>query len=158
MARGSVTVEVVVDADAEMTWAAATDWAWQGEWMLGTTVEGTELGGVGVGGGIRAITGIAGRGVVDTMVITAWDPPHVCDVLHTGKIVRGTGRFEVVALPGGRSRFIWSEELELPLGLLGAISWPLVRPLFAFGVRRSLLTMARLTPTRPRPPVTGAPS
>ena len=65
------------------------------------------------------------------------------DVLHTGRVVKGTGIFEVVDLGGGRSRFVWSEILDLPLGLLGRLGFPLVRPLFAWGVQRSLKRFAR---------------
>jgi hypothetical protein len=62
---------------------------------------------------------------------------------HTGRVVRGLGVFEVFALPDGRSRFVWSEELDLPLGALGRLGWPLVRPGFTWGVRRSLEALAR---------------
>jgi hypothetical protein len=82
------------------------------------------------------------------MVITEWDPPHRCAVLHTGRVVRGTGLFEVVDLGGGRSRFVWSEELELPLGAVGRAGWLLVRPLFMAGLRRSLARFAEWVPTR----------
>ncbi|HXV93884.1 MAG TPA: SRPBCC family protein, partial [Pseudonocardia sp.] len=54
------------------------------------------------------------------------------------------GVFEVVDLGGGRSRFVWSELLDLPLGALGRLGWPLVRPVFAAGVQQSLRRMARL--------------
>jgi hypothetical protein len=111
--------------------------------MLGTTVRATDQDGVGVGGGIEAFTGVGRLGFLDTMVITEWDPPRRCVVDHTGRVVRGLGVFEVFALPDGRSRFVWSEELDLPLGVLGRLGWPLVRPGFAWGVRRSLEALAR---------------
>ncbi len=144
--RVPIVVDVLVDAPVEAVWAAVTDWERQSDWMLGTTVRGTTHRGVGLGGGIEAWTGLGRgnrRGFVDTMVITEWDPPHRCAVLHTGNVVKGTGLFEVFALPGGRSRFVWSEELELPLGVLGRIGWPVVRPAMAAGVRSSLNKLAR---------------
>jgi len=110
--------------------------------MLGTTVRGTEQDGQGVGGGIEAFTGIGRLGVVDTMRIEHWEPPHRCHVVHTGKVIKGTGTF-VVEPRGEGSRFVWREDLELPLGLLGRLGWPLVRPAFAFGVRLSLRRFAR---------------
>ena len=97
-----------------------------------------------VGSEISAFTGLGPAGFLDTMTITRWDAPYRVDVLHTGKVVRGTGIMEVVALPGGRSRFIWSEDLDLPLGWLGQLGWPLARPAFLIGVRRSLLAFGRL--------------
>jgi hypothetical protein len=143
-----IVLEVEVDAPAAATFEAAVDWDRQGEWMLGTRVRGTAQQGRGVGGGIEAFTGIGRLGFLDTMEITAWDPPRRCDVLHTGWLVRGTGSFEVLDRGDGRSAFRWSEELELPWGRLGRAGWPLVRPLFVAGVRRSLVRFARWAPTR----------
>jgi hypothetical protein len=45
---------------------------------------------------------------------------------------------EVVALPGGRSRFLWSEDFELPLGALGAVGWPVGKWPLLGGVKASL--------------------
>jgi hypothetical protein len=140
---GTISVDVCVDAPVDEVWRAVTDWAGQSEWMLGTRVWATEQDGVGVGGGVAAFTGVGRAGFLDTMVITRWEPPHRCDVRHTGRVVRGTGRFEVFALRQDRSRFVWSEELDLPLGPFGRAGWPLVRPAFAFGVQRSLDKLAR---------------
>lgn len=132
-----------VDAPVEQTWAGATDWARQGEWMLGTTVRPTKQGGQGVGGGIEAFTGIGKLGFLDTMDITVWEPPYKCHVVHTGKLVRGTGWFDVEPRGEGLSTFVWREDLELPLGLLGRAGWPLVKPAFAYGVQVSLNRFAR---------------
>ena len=139
----TLVLTVDVDAPVEQTWAGATDWARQGEWMLGTRVRGTAQDGVGVGGGIEAFTGVGRLGFLDTMEITRWEPPRVCHVLHTGRVVRGTGEFEVRARGDARSTFVWREDLDLPLGVLGRAGWPLVKPLFAYGVRRSLKGFAR---------------
>lgn len=143
-----IVLSVDVEASPEQTWAAVTDWDGQGSWMLGTRVRGTAQGGQGVGGGIEGFTGIGPFGVLDTMTITGWDPPRRCVVQHTGRLVRGSGAFEVEALPGGRSRFVWSEWLDLPLGFVGQVGFLLVRPLFAAGVRLSLRRFARWVPTR----------
>ncbi len=140
---GHIAVDVIVDAPPQLVWEAVTDWARQSEWMLGTTVRATDRDGVGVGGGIEAFTGVGRAGFLDTMVITEWDPPRRCVVRHTGDVVKGLGIFEVVALPEGRSRFVWAEELDLPLGVLGRLGWPLIRPGFAWGVRHSLVKLAR---------------
>jgi hypothetical protein len=67
-----------------------------------------------------------------------------CVVRHTGRVVRGEGVFEVVELGPARTRFLWSELLDLPLGALGRAGWPIVRPVFRAGVRQSLRRMARL--------------
>lgn len=142
-----VTLALTVDVHAPVTdtWHAAVDWEAQSAWMLGTEVRATRGGGRAVGGTLEAFTGltVAGRrlGFLDPMRITAWDPPHRCDVVHTGRVVRGTGTFAVEERPGG-SRFLWREDLDLPLGLLGRLGWLLVRPLFAAGLRVSLQRFA----------------
>ena len=138
-----IVLHVDIDAPPERAWAALTAWETQGEWMVLTRVWSTDLGGIGVGGGIEGCTGIGPVGVLDTMRITVWDPPRRCDVLHTGRVVKGTGIFEVIELGAGRSRLVWSEILDLPLGVLGRLGFPLVRPLFAWGVQRSLNRFAR---------------
>lgn len=143
-----IELRVDVDAPAGAVWDAAVDWDTQGDWMLGTRVAGTAQGGRGVGGGIEAFTGLGPLGVLDTMVITEWDPPRRCAVRHTGRVVRGGGVFEVVALGPGRSRFVWSEQLELPLGLVGRAGFALLRPLFVAGVRLSLRRFAEQVAAR----------
>ena len=145
-----LALSVDIAASAERTWAAITDWPGQAEWILGTTVAVTRGDGAGVGSTIAARTGLGPAGFVDTMTITAWDPPRACGVLHTGRVVRGTGEFRVEPLGPDRSRFTWSEDLELPLGALGRAGWPVVRPLFVAGLRRSLARFAAWVPTRPQ--------
>jgi hypothetical protein len=138
-----LVASVDVDASAYRVWDRVVAWERQGEWIPATTVRGTAGGGRGVGARVQAWTGVGRVGFVDTMVITQWEPPHRCMVLHTGRVVRGTGAFEVLALPGGRSRFVWSEWVEPPLGLLGQLGWVALRPLLGRVLARSLRTLAR---------------
>ena len=145
--------QVDVDAPPEQVWAALVDWDRQGEWMLLTDVRAGAQDGQGVGGELAARTGVPvlGRrlGVLDTMLITSWQPPWRVDVRHTGRVVRGTGTFEVRPRTGGGSTFVWTEGLDLPLGVLGRLGWPLVRPAFAAGVRLSLRRFARYAEAHP---------
>jgi uncharacterized protein YndB with AHSA1/START domain len=141
-------LEVDVDAPVERTWAAVTDWDRQSEWMLATRVRGTVNDGRGVGGRIRATTGVGPVGIVDSMEITRWEPPHGAYVRHLGRIVRGTAAFEVRERPGG-STFVWTEDLDLPFGALGRVGFRLVRPLFGYGLRLSLRRFAGWAPAYP---------
>jgi hypothetical protein len=142
-----LSLDVVVAAPVEAVFDAFTQWAAQGEWMLGTRVEVRAGDGASNGSELAGWTGLGPVGFWDTMTITRWEPPYRVDVLHTGSVVRGTGTMEVLALPDGRSRFVWSEDLDLPLGLLGRLGWPLVKPAFVAGVRRSLRSFGRLVET-----------
>ncbi|MGY1604955.1 SRPBCC family protein [Geodermatophilus sp. SYSU D00815] len=142
-----------VEAPPERVWAALTDWVRQGEWMLATDVRPVVGPAQGVGGRLIAVTGPrlpGGRrvGVVDTFEITRWEPPTRVDVLHTGRVVRGPGTFEVHAR-GERSTFVWSERVDLPLGVLGRLGWPLVAPVVRAGYRASLRRFAELARTHP---------
>ena len=149
----SVSVDVTINAPVDVVFAAFSQWAEQGRWMLGTRVEVRSGDGATIGSQLAAWTGSGPLGFWDTMVITRWEPPYRVDVLHTGHVVKGTGAMEVIALPAGRSRFVWSEGLELPLGVLGRLGWPVARPLLKAGVRRSLKDFGRLVESGvlPRP-------
>lgn len=134
---------VDVDAPAEAVWAAVTDWERQSDWMLATTARVTRARGQGVGGAIEAVTALGPLRVVDSMEITAWQPPELCVVRHTGRVVRGAAAFRVIPLTASRSRFVWCEWLDLPLGMVGQLGWLGVRPVVGAGVGYSLRRLAR---------------
>lgn len=145
-----VEARVEVTAPPETVFAAATDWERQGEWILGTTVRVRHGDGRSVGSEVEAVTGIRGIGVTDSMRITVWDAPFRCEVRHLGTVVRGTGIFAVVPRGRDAATFEWAEQLELPLGALGALSAPLLRPVFGYGLRLSLVRFADFCRTYPR--------
>jgi hypothetical protein len=128
-----------VDAPAPRVWDVLTDWDAHDRWMLLTRAEG----GHAEGESISAFTGVGRVGFVDTMTITLWDPPRRAVVRHTGTVVRGSAAFEVDALAPDRARVVWSEWLDLPLGVVGRLGWPIVRPLLRAGVQVSLRRLAR---------------
>ncbi|MDX6226005.1 MAG: hypothetical protein QOE64_2381 [Frankiales bacterium] len=137
-----LVLSIDIPAPQQRVWDAVVDWPTQREWMLLTDVRATADDGVGLGAQLAAFTGIGPVGFLDTMTITAWEPPHRCRVVHTGKVVRGTAAFEVQRLTDGRSRFVWSEWVVLPFGIFGRVGWLFVKPLVALGVRYSLRRLA----------------
>jgi hypothetical protein len=146
--RVTLPVPIEVDAPAEAVWAYVTDWERQGEWMLGTRVRVTGGEGRGAGTTLRAVTGVGPLGVVDTMEVVAFTPPSGeqpgrAAVRHTGRVIRGEGYFEVVPLGPQRCRFTFTELIDLPLGALGRLGWPLARPVVKAGFDASLRRMAR---------------
>ncbi len=138
MRSNHIAMSLVINAPIEKVWAALADWESQGEWMLQTTVEVTSEIREGVGTSIAAFTGVGKLGVMDYMTVTAWNPPNVCDVVHTGKIIKGTGRFELTALTPQSTRFDWSEEILAPRAL-----FLLIAPGLYVGVRISLSALRR---------------
>jgi len=137
-----------VDAPPERVWALLTDWERQGEWMLLTDVRTVDGPAQRLHGRLAARTGLplpGGRrlGVLDTMIITKWEPPHLVEVQHTGRIVRGPGTFEVQPR-GEHSTVVCTEVWYLPYGYLGVAGWFLARPLVVRGLRTSLRRLAAL--------------
>jgi hypothetical protein len=134
-----------VAAPAEATWSLLTDWERQSDWAMLTRTHGVgPHGGHAVGEGVHAFTGVGPIGFLDTMVITAWEPPYRCAVRKTGRVVRGSAEFGVEPIGASRSRVVYEAEVDLPAGVLGEMVWPLVRAVLATGFRRSLRTLARL--------------
>jgi hypothetical protein len=146
-----LTVSVDVAATPERVWDAAVDWDRQHEWMALTRVRG----GQGPGARLEAFTGVGRLGFVDPMTVTTWDPPRRCVVRHDGRVVRGTAAFEVVPLPGGQARFVWTEWLVLPLGLVGELGFALLKPLIRWPLVWSMRRFATFVSSRG---TSGAPS
>lgn len=138
-----LTLAVEVAAPPDVVFEALVDWRSQGEWMLGTRVWPTHQDGRGVGGRICAFTGVGPVGFADPMEITLWEPPYRCHVRHLGRVVRGTGTFDIEPAGSGRSRFTWSEQLDLPGGAAGRAGFLAARPLIGAGLRLSLTRFAR---------------
>lgn len=147
MRSNHIAISTLIKAPAEKVWNAIGDWESQGEWMLQTKVILKSEKAEGVGVKIAAFTGPFYRlyprfkffGLLDLMEVTHWDPPHRCDVIHYGKILKGSGTFEVLALDSANTTFHWSEEVIAPRLLFIA-----VKPFLWLGVKISLARFARL--------------
>jgi len=144
--KNTLAIRVNCEAPMEKVWARIADWSSQGEWMLATRVWVTSEISEGVGTSIAAFTGPAHRiyprfsslGLLDTMTVTTWQPPTRCDVIHTGKILKGTGTFQIESTGSHSSTFYWSETIDIHrvLFLIGA-------PFIWLGVRISLARFVR---------------
>ena len=144
--KNTLAIRVQCDAPIEKVWARIADWGSQGEWMVATRVWVTSEISEGVGTSIAAFTGPTHRiyptfsflGLLDTMTVTAWEPPTRCDVIHTGRVLKGTGTFQIQSTGPHSSTFFWSETIDIhrALFLLGA-------PFIWLGVRISLARFAR---------------
>lgn len=138
MRSNHIAMSLVIEAPINKVWAALADWESQSDWMLQTTVEVTSDIREGVGTSIAAFTGIGKLGIMDHMTVTSWNPPTVCDVVHTGAIIKGTGRFELTAISENSTRFDWSEEILAPRAI-----FLLIAPGLYAGVRISLSALRR---------------
>lgn len=138
-----IRVAIDVDATPEQVFEAMTDWARQGEWMPGTSVRVVKGDGDAEGDEIVARTAAGRLGFDDPMRITGWERPVSCEVLHLGRVVRGTGVFEVAPRPDGGSRYTWAEWVEPPFGRFGQAGLRLARRPIELVLRVALRRFAR---------------
>jgi hypothetical protein len=140
---GALTVRVEVGVPAAVAFAAVTDWLRQSDWVPFTRVRITRGDGRSAGSTLAAYTGVGRLGFTDYMEIVRYEPPHLAEVAHYGKIVRGSGAIRVEELSDGRALIVWEEWLHLPLGRLGRLGWPVVRAGAEAGFQRSLRLLKR---------------
>lgn len=142
----SVRAAVAVAVPADRVWQLLTAWERQSDWIPLTTVWSED--GDRVGGRIFARTGIGRLGFVDSMDISRFDPPRLCEVRHTGRVVRGLGLFRVHAVDAGRTRVGWEEHIEPPFGAAGRLAFGLVRPVVQLSLWWTLRRFARFATRR----------
>lgn len=141
-------LEVVETAAAPRAtvWRVLTDWERQSEWMVDAiAVEVLTPHRRGEGVTIRCPTRLLGATVDDVMRVTGWRDEEYLEVTHLGRIITGTGAFELADIPGG-TRITWWEDIDPPLGEVGV--WgarTFVRPVVERVFRRSLRNLARLS-------------
>jgi hypothetical protein len=147
----TLRITINLPSSQERAWAAIADWESQGNWMLQTKVWVTSQIREGVGTSISAFTGplykfypkFSSLGLLDTMVVTKWQPPEICDVVHTGKILKGTGSFVLSPINATSTKFNWSETIEC-----SRLKFLAIAPFLWVGVRISLARLS--TSLRPR--------
>ena len=147
----TLRITINLPCSQERAWAAIADWESQGNWMLQTKVWVTSQIREGAGTSISAFTGplykfypkFSSLGLLDTMVVTKWQPPEICDVVHTGKVLKGTGSFVLSPINSTSTKFNWSETIEC-----ASLKFLAIAPFLWVGVRISLARLS--TSLRPR--------
>ena len=144
--QAELAISIGIHAPADEVWSLVTDWKRQAEWMPQTHVRASGAAPPGIGQSVTARTALGPVGFDDTMVVTAWDPPRRCEVLHTGALVKGVGAFLVEPAPpdGGMQSsscvFTWWERVQVPGGPFAPVLWrvagPVTRLMFGWAVRR----------------------
>jgi hypothetical protein len=146
VAINQIKIRLEIAAPIEKVWNEIADWESQGNWMLQTRVWVTSEIRSGVGTSISALTGPLVKsgfkfGLLDKMVVTKWQPPTICKVDHVGKIIKGSGAFELIDISSrglAKTRFDWSETIKAPKFVFILIYLPTY-----LGVRISLLRFRR---------------
>lgn len=140
--QAEIRLHVDIDAAPEAVWSWVVDWPRQRQWIPFTTVSHVDGPVLGVGTRLLARTAIGPFGFDDHLTVTALHVPRTYEVLHTGRLVKGVGAFEVQ--PGGEagegSRFVWWERVDVPGGPLAPLLWrigePVTRRLFGWALDR----------------------
>lgn len=134
-------VDTVIAAPRQHVWNVLTTWERQPEWMLDAKdviVMTPERTGEGVT--LRCPTNLLGFTVQDIMRVTAYDEPNRLAVTHLGKIITGSGAFELSDTADGGTHVLWWEEIDPPLGVVGEygariVVLPIIRRIFARSLR-----------------------
>jgi hypothetical protein len=79
--------------------------------------------------------------LTDRLEVTVWDPPRRLVMAHRS-LVRGVGEW-LLQPAGGGTRFTWTEELALPVPILGELLLLAYRPFMHRLMRRSLSNLER---------------
>jgi hypothetical protein len=132
-----LSVKIAINATELEVFNKVTNWEDQSKWVYLTKVRGVDSDARKLGGKLEAFTGIGKVGFLDTMTITRWVDNKLCEVTHTGNVVKGRGLFEVSTV-NSVTYFTWTEYVELPFGFIGRIGWLIVKPISKFGLWVSL--------------------
>lgn len=146
MAR--VEERIHIHRPVSQVWELLVDWESQPDWMRDArSVTVTSPHRTGVGVTIEVPTNIAlGIEVLDVMEVTDWQEHRRIGVRHTGRVIKGTGAFELepTLLPDGTEGtiFTWTEEVDAPLGRLGDLAARATAvPVVSWVFRRSLRSL-----------------
>jgi carbon monoxide dehydrogenase subunit G len=138
-----VSAERVMAVDREAVWQCLLAWEDQPSWMAdAASVRVVSAHREGPGVRISVRTRILGLPILtDTFEVAECDPPRRLTVVRRG-FVTGTGEWRLEPEDHG-TRFVWSEEIRMPIPLLGEVALLLYRPILRRLMARSLTNLAR---------------
>jgi Polyketide cyclase / dehydrase and lipid transport len=139
-----VEASVLVPATPERVWAFALRWEEQPRWIrdaVWVRVVTPERDGVGARIEVRNRV-LHVPVFTEQLEVTAWDPPRRLEMTHRG-FVRGIGTWWFEPDAAG-TRFTWTEELSLPIPLLGELALWLYRPFMRRLMRTGVANLQRL--------------
>ena len=144
----AVEISETMPGPPSVVWELITDWEHQGDWMLEAsdfTVVSEHREGIGVEA--EATVRIAGIATRDKVRVVGWEPNRRLAIEHLGWVA---GRGEIYLTPLGRDRthVFWREELEPPIGLLGALGLSAFKPLMRRIFKRDLRILRGLVRAR----------
>lgn len=146
-----VAVETVLPVPIGRAWEALTAWEEQPRWMRdadSVRVIGPRREGVGTTVAVR--TRVLGVPLfTERLEATIWEPPRRLVMAHRS-FVRGVGIWRLQPVEGG-TWFTWTEELRLPVPVLGELALRAYRPVLRRLMRAGLASL-RGSLAHERPP------
>ncbi len=136
-----IRVSIEIPRPPQVVWDDVARLETHVEWMA--DAESIEFEGEarsGEGTVMRVLTKVGPLRTTDIIRVVRWDPPTAIAVQHEG-LVTGEGEFTLVPTPAG-TRFVWSETLEMPLYLGGAVGAFFAKPVLQWVWRRNLKRLA----------------
>jgi hypothetical protein len=144
-----VSSAVTLAVSQHRAWELLMRWEDQARWMRdadSVRVVTTQRGGVGTQ--IAVKTRVLNVPLfTERLEVTVWDPPRRLVMAHRS-FVRGVGTWALDPAEGG-TRFTWTEDLSLPIPLLGELALLVYRPFMRHLVRGALANLQAFVATAP---------
>jgi uncharacterized protein YndB with AHSA1/START domain len=137
-----VVVSTYIDAPPDEVWSDVSEMASHAEWMADAeSISFASSTTSGVGTILVVPTRVGPLVTEDWIIVTRWDEGEAIGVVHVG-IVSGVGEFRLIP-EGAGTRFVWEEDLTLPLSLGGRIGEVVARPIVTAIWKGNLARLSR---------------
>jgi len=138
-----VESSAILPVPIEVAWEALLRWEDQARWLKDAdSVRVLTSAREGVGVLIEVKTRVLNVPLfTERLEVVEWDPPRRLTMAHRS-FVRGVGTWELEPDPAG-ARFTWTEELSLPVPLLGELALLVYRPFMRYLMRGALEGLRR---------------
>jgi len=133
-----VAAQRTLPASPETVWRVLVAWETQPRWMKDASAV-RVLGAVREGAGVRLAVRTRVFHVplfTEELEVTGWEPASAMVIEHRS-FIHGTGRWELRSVEDG-TEFRWSEELSIPIPLLGELALLVYRPFLRHMMRGAL--------------------
>ena len=137
-----VAAHRTLPASPDAVWRVLIAWETQPSWMKDASSV-RVLGAIREGPGVRLAVRTRVFHVslfTEVLEVTGWEPASAMVIEHRS-FIRGTGRWELRSADEG-TEFRWSEELSLPIPLLGELALLAYRPFLRHMMRGALEGLA----------------
>jgi carbon monoxide dehydrogenase subunit G len=139
-----LTVAITIRASPADVWQVIEPIERHVDWMTDAeSITFTTAARRGVGTRFDCLTKVGPLRTTDRMRVTEWSPGEVMGIEHVG-VVTGRGRFTLESHGRDCTRFTWTEELDFPTWMGGAVGAVAAKPVLRAVWNRNLRNLKRL--------------